>query len=113
MTLPTGCIGRGSGESPALDMLLSAKPDALSGPSLDLANVTFVDRRAMLYLLCARKRNIALENCPSTYSLDRTERSHESGLTPPLQSRSSFPAKLGGVGAKRRGVVAKTSIQGS
>jgi len=29
---------------PALEMLLSAKPDVLSAPSLDRANVTFVDR---------------------------------------------------------------------
>jgi hypothetical protein len=50
---------------PILDLLMSANPEALSAPCLDLANVTFVDRAAMLYLLSARKRNVALENCPS------------------------------------------------
>ena len=33
--------------------------------SLDLANVTFVDRDAMVFLCSAKARNIAIENCPS------------------------------------------------
>jgi ABC-type transporter Mla MlaB component len=33
--------------------------------SLDLANVTFVDREAMVFLCSAKSRNIAIENCPS------------------------------------------------
>jgi len=33
--------------------------------SLDLANVTFVDREAMVFLCSAKARNIAIENCPS------------------------------------------------
>jgi hypothetical protein len=71
---------------PSLNMLLAAKPDAFSAPSLDLANVTFVDRAAMLYLLCARKRNIALYNCPS-YVMRWIEQESltESGLTRPLK----------------------------
>jgi ABC-type transporter Mla MlaB component len=32
---------------------------------LDLANVTFVDREAMVFLCAAKARNIAIENCPS------------------------------------------------
>jgi ABC-type transporter Mla MlaB component len=33
--------------------------------SLDLANVTFVDREAMVFLCSAKSRNIVIENCPS------------------------------------------------
>ncbi len=33
--------------------------------ALDLANVTFVDREAMVFLCSAKARNIAIENCPS------------------------------------------------
>jgi hypothetical protein len=33
--------------------------------SLDLANVTFVDREAMVFLCAAKSKNIAIENCPS------------------------------------------------
>jgi ABC-type transporter Mla MlaB component len=32
---------------------------------LDLANVTFVDREAMVFLCSAKARNITIENCPS------------------------------------------------
>ena len=33
--------------------------------ALDLANVTFVDREAMVFLCSAKSRSIAIENCPS------------------------------------------------
>ncbi len=33
--------------------------------SLELANVTFVDRDAMVFLCSAKSRNIVIENCPS------------------------------------------------
>jgi len=33
--------------------------------ALDLANVTFVDREAMVFLCSAKAKNIAIENCPS------------------------------------------------
>jgi anti-anti-sigma regulatory factor len=33
--------------------------------ALDLSNVTFVDRDAMVYLCGARSRNISIENVPS------------------------------------------------
>ena len=33
--------------------------------SLDLTNVTFVDREAMVFLCSAKSRNIVIENCPS------------------------------------------------
>src|SRR5690348_6103951 len=72
---------------PALETLLSAKPDALSTPSLDLTNVTFVDRAAMLFLLCARQRNIALYNCPSYVIrwIEQEALCTEPGLAPPLK----------------------------
>jgi len=46
---------------PEVERLLSGEP----GASLDLANVTFVDRDAMVFLCSAKARNIAIENCPS------------------------------------------------
>lgn len=33
--------------------------------ALDLSNVSFVDREAMVFLCSAKSRNIAIENCPS------------------------------------------------
>jgi hypothetical protein len=33
--------------------------------SLDLANVTFVDREVMVFLCSAKSKNIHIENCPS------------------------------------------------
>jgi ABC-type transporter Mla MlaB component len=33
--------------------------------ALDLANVTFVDREAMVFLCSVKARSIAIENCPS------------------------------------------------
>jgi ABC-type transporter Mla MlaB component len=74
---------------PVLDMLLSAKPETLSAPSLDLANVSFVDRAGMLYLLCARNRNIALENCPSYVIrwIEQEALCTESGLAPTVRQR--------------------------
>ena len=33
--------------------------------ALDLANVTFVDREAMVFLCGAKSRNVAIENIPS------------------------------------------------
>ena len=46
---------------PEIERLLAGEADA----SLDLANVTFVDRDAMVFLCSAKARNIAIENCPS------------------------------------------------
>ena len=36
-----------------------------SSVAIDLSNVTFVDREAMVFLCSAKSRNIAIENCPS------------------------------------------------
>ena len=49
---------------PEVERLL-ADEDAAAQTSLDLANVTFVDREAMEFLCSAKARNIAIENCPS------------------------------------------------
>jgi hypothetical protein len=48
---------------PELQRLLSG--ESAASQSLDLANVTFVDREAMEFLCSAKARNIAIENCPS------------------------------------------------
>jgi hypothetical protein len=39
--------------------------EAVETVALDLANVTFVDREAMVFLCSAKSKNIAIENCPS------------------------------------------------
>jgi hypothetical protein len=49
---------------PEVERLL-AEQGAGSQASLDLANVTFVDRDAMVFLCSAKARKIAIENCPS------------------------------------------------
>ena len=50
---------------PEIEYLLSQKPAELSRVCLDLENVTFVDRAAMLFLCSAKARKIELEDCPS------------------------------------------------
>ena len=45
--------------------LLDEEPSGRSVISLDLSNVSFVDRAAMRFLLSAGHRNISVENCPS------------------------------------------------
>ena len=50
---------------PEVERLLSGEGAASQATSLDLANVTFVDREAMVFLCSAKARNIAIENCPS------------------------------------------------
>jgi hypothetical protein len=48
-----------------IERLIAADASAARAVSLDLANVTFVDRDAMMFLCSAKSRNIAIENCPS------------------------------------------------
>jgi hypothetical protein len=50
---------------PEVERLLSNEGSTSQTTSLDLANVTFVDREAMVFLCSAKARNIAIENCPS------------------------------------------------
>ena len=52
---------------PEIERLL-AEPAAAEGVLLDLTNVTFVDREAMMFLCSAKARNIAVDNCPSYVS---------------------------------------------
>jgi hypothetical protein len=49
---------------PELERTLTADGPE-SSVALDLSNVTFVDREAMVFLCSAKSRNIAIENCPS------------------------------------------------
>ena len=49
---------------PEVERLLAGE-GAGAQASLDLANVTFVDRDAMVFLCSAKARNITIENCPS------------------------------------------------
>jgi hypothetical protein len=48
-----------------IERLLAGQTGASEAVSLDLANVTFVDREAMMFLCSAKSRKIAIENCPS------------------------------------------------
>ena len=50
---------------PEIERLLANDDAKAQSISLDLANVTFVDRDAMVFLCSAKSRNIAIENCPS------------------------------------------------
>ena len=50
---------------PEIERLLNEPANGVSQVSLDLANVTFVDRAGMLFLCSANARNIRIENCPS------------------------------------------------
>src|SRR5881397_3171032 len=50
---------------PEIERLLANDDGGSPSISLDLANVTFVDRDAMVFLCSAKSRNIAIENCPS------------------------------------------------
>ena len=50
---------------PEIERLLASEDAESQAKSLDLANVTFVDREAMVFLCSAKARNIGIENCPS------------------------------------------------
>src|SRR2546421_9474119 len=50
---------------PELERTLSVESAEGQTVALDLANVTFVDREAMVFLCSAKSKNIAIENCPS------------------------------------------------
>ena len=50
---------------PEIERLLADESSANQKTSIDLENVTFVDRDAMMFLCSTRSRNIAVENCPS------------------------------------------------
>jgi hypothetical protein len=48
-----------------VERLLADEASACEKMAIDLENVTFVDREAMMFLCSAKSRNIAIENCPS------------------------------------------------
>src|SRR6266850_7981710 len=50
---------------PELERTLASEGVEGQTVALDLANVTFVDREAMVFLCSAKSKNIAIENCPS------------------------------------------------
>jgi hypothetical protein len=50
---------------PELQKALSPENTDAGKIALDLTNVTFVDREAMVFLCSAKSRNIAIENIPS------------------------------------------------
>src|SRR5215510_4644424 len=58
--------GQFTGEYVAeLEKTLSSETPEVEKVALDLANVTFVDREAMMFLCGAKSRNVAIENIPS------------------------------------------------
>ncbi len=50
---------------PELERTLAEENTQKQTVALDLSNVTFVDRDAMVFLCSAKARKIAVENCPS------------------------------------------------
>jgi ABC-type transporter Mla MlaB component len=50
---------------PEVERTLAGENPETHTVALDLANVTFVDREAMVFLCSAKARNIAIQNCPS------------------------------------------------
>jgi hypothetical protein len=44
---------------------MSAESADIDKVALDLSNVTFVDREAMVFLCGAKSRNVSIENIPS------------------------------------------------
>lgn len=50
---------------PELEKALSSGDTDPGKIALDLSNVTFVDREAMVFLCGAKSRNVAIENIPS------------------------------------------------
>jgi len=50
---------------PELEKAMSAESADVAKVALDLSNVTFVDREAMVFLCGAKSRNVSIENIPS------------------------------------------------
>jgi anti-anti-sigma regulatory factor len=48
-----------------LEKALSTESTGVAKVALDLSNVTFVDREAMVFLCGAKSRNVSIENIPS------------------------------------------------
>jgi anti-anti-sigma regulatory factor len=65
-TLRVCLCGQLTGEYVAeLEKALSTENTDVRRVALDLSNVTFVDREAMVFLCGAKSRNVAIENIPS------------------------------------------------
>ena len=66
---------------PELQQALTAAGTQTSHIALDLSNVTFVDRDAMVFLCGVRSRNIPIENIPS-YVMRWIEQEGRCGSSP-------------------------------
>jgi anti-anti-sigma regulatory factor len=65
-SLKVSLCGQFTGEYvPELQKALSSENIDDEKIALDLSNVTFVDREAMVFLCGAKSRNVAIENIPS------------------------------------------------
>jgi len=65
-SLRVSLCGQFTGEYvPELQKALFPEGSEVTAIALDLANVTFVDRQAMVFLCGAKSRNVAIENIPS------------------------------------------------
>jgi hypothetical protein len=64
-TLRVHLHGQFTGEYVAeLEKTMSAETTDVATLALDLSNVTFVDREAMMFLCGAKSRNVVMENVP-------------------------------------------------
>ena len=70
---------------PELEKTLSTESTDTGKIALDLSNVTFVDREAMVFLCGAKSRNVAIENIPS-YVIRWIEQEGRCGSSHPKSS---------------------------
>jgi len=73
---------------PEIERVLSTQGNDLAGVALDLENVSFVDREAMVFLCGAKSRCVSIENIPS-YVTRWIEQEGRCG------SQREFPPSLG------------------
>ena len=69
---------------PELEKVLSTESPDVGKVALDLSNVTFVDREAMVFLCGAKSKDVSIENIPS-YVTRWIEQEGRCGIRPALQ----------------------------
>ena len=77
---------------PEVERMIAGESTESQTVALDLANVTFVDREAMVFLCSVKTRNIAIENCPS-YVIRWIRQERLCGGTPTGDPQQSEPSK--------------------
>jgi ABC-type transporter Mla MlaB component len=78
---------------PELERTLAGQNGEFQTVALDLANVTFVDREAMVFLCSAKSKNIVIENCPSYVIRWIQQERLCNGVKSPDETHPTGPAK--------------------